>query len=795
MQTTTKYAIAAVFAVLALAGASVSIAEASGPDFNSHPDSLPTAQVVNTTETPNCNGCWDTQVSADYGDKVEVQLFYHNNGDGPAQNTVLRITPKETSQGSIHSFTTKVSAIGASASGVAKVYTPSNANLEFIPGSARWIPNASNGGEAPLPGSENQIFANGLGIGTVQPTSYNGVLIVAYRVYPLDNDNGGNGNCGNDCNPPCDPCCDNDCNPPCDPCCDNDCNPPCDPCCDNDCGGGNGDLDEPDVTTIGTGQSYITEDSAVLFGDLNDLGGYDEAEVWFEWGDAQGFSCYFNNVTGHQTLDGTENFDEPIGGLEPDTTYCYKAFAENASGEAEGSTRYFTTEEDSGNNNGGGGNNNEEDLRIDTQSATSVDENSARLRGEVVDAEGTEVEVWFEWSEDYNEVADDDGSTRTVSGDYEEGDDFDRVLSGLESNTTYYFRACGFDNDTDGDDEDCGGIRSFTTDGGGFTPNEPPVIISQIPPTVVTITASAITNTGANLSGGFNSNHSCDVTKGYFQYGRTTGLGSTSTVVSLSDENGVFIQRLEGLTPGRTYYYRAVAIGCTGTGFGDIRSFTTTGVPVVVPPTSTPTPTPVTPTVTTTTISTGSGLIKLFIDDNRDVVANGEISTYEVNWENVSSYELEDIEIEVTLPNEADFLATTRGRYNEDNHTVFIEIDDLDPEDDNDAHITVRINDRGTENLIVASAVGVFEHPETTARESAIDFDSTDRYNTANNLGASVFGAGFFPGTLLGWLILLLVLFLVFVAARYYALRPAKRPVYYQAPPAGYQPYQPAPRG
>lgn len=795
MKNITKYVVAAAFALVVM-GAGVSVAQAGTVTFNTDPQDHATIRVTNASDNPNCNSCWEGSVTATYGETVNVRLYYHNTGNMTANDTKLVITPEDTNVGSSHTFTGKIK-VGNTVkkTSTAYIYTPGNASLEFISGSIRWYPNQQDY-TSPINGSQSNLWGSGVPIGNITASwSSQGYLVASYKVV----NHTPNSNPCNDCNDPCDtnPCNDpcNGCNDPCDwygcdpnPC--NDCNDPC----SNGC---SVDDDEPEVTTVGTGSSYISDTSAVLFGDLDDLGDDDEADVWFEWGDADGFACFLNNETSHQSLDSTDNFDETVGGLEPGETYCYKAFAENQWGEVSGSTKYFTTddEEEVDDNGGNNNNNGDDDLEIDTLTATSISNNSARLRGEVSQAAGDEVEVWFEWSDEEDIVEDGDGFHTSVSGNYEENDDFSRTISGLVPGDRYYFRACGFDPDTDGDDEDCGSVRSFVTDGGST--NNPPVnndpgVIVGILPTVVTITSQDVTTSGATLSGGFNSNTSCDVTQGYFQYGRTTTLGSQSPIVPISDVKGVFFKRIEGLTPGATYFYRAVALSCNGLGYGSLRSFVTTGAAGGGGGT----------TVTTTVINevvsgNGDGVLRLLIDDHVDTVVNGQISTYEVNWENISNSDLDRVEIEIQLPNEGEFLNTTRGQYNEDNHTVFIVDDNLDADDEGEAFITMRMVDRrGTETLVVASAVAVFEDPDTGARSNAIDFDDTQLILAGSALGASIFGSGFLPISLLGWLFLLLILFVIFVAVRYIAMRPAPRPVYYQVPTNdGYTPYQPAARG
>lgn len=106
-------------------------------------------------------------------------------------------------------------------------------------------------------------------------------------------------------------------------------------------------------------------------------------------------------------------------------------------------------------------NNNYDDVEIETRSATSVDDDSASLRGRVTEEGDGDVRVWFEIDRDRDDVNRGNGETYYISGDKDRGDSFSRTVSGLRDDTRYYFRACGEDRDGD---EGCGSILSFTTD-------------------------------------------------------------------------------------------------------------------------------------------------------------------------------------------------------------------------------------------------------------------------------------------------------------------------------------------
>jgi hypothetical protein len=115
----------------------------------------------------------------------------------------------------------------------------------------------------------------------------------------------------------------------------------------------------------------------------------------------------------------------------------------------------------------------------------------------------------------------------------------------------------------------------------GFTASFPMnsitlVLIPTAAPAVVTGVASAITATGATLNGTANPNETA--TTGHFQYGQTTGYGSTTPDQALgSGTNAVAIggAGISGLTCNTLYHFRAVATNPGGTTPGLDQTFTT----------------------------------------------------------------------------------------------------------------------------------------------------------------------------------------------------------------------------
>jgi phosphodiesterase/alkaline phosphatase D-like protein len=96
-------------------------------------------------------------------------------------------------------------------------------------------------------------------------------------------------------------------------------------------------------------------------------------------------------------------------------------------------------------------------------------------------------------------------------------------------------------------------------------------------PAATTGAASSIGATSVSLAGSVTPNGAS--TSYAFEYGTSTSFGSLSDVLGAGNSASPqpVAAALTGLTPGRTYYYRLVAVNSAGQTFGAVSSFRTTG--------------------------------------------------------------------------------------------------------------------------------------------------------------------------------------------------------------------------
>ncbi len=215
---------------------------------------------------------------------------------------------------------------------------------------------------------------------------------------------------------------------------------------------------------------------------------------------------------------------------------------------------------------------------VTTNAATSVTFNSVTLNGNL-DSLGTAttVNLSFEYgtTNSYGSLTD----TQSVTGIGA----FTARITGLSPNTNYYFRARA---DGGAEGADVGVDMTFTT---------------KTPPTVSTNEPFNISTNSVTLNGNLDNLGTATTVFVTFEYGTTTGYGSTTPVQPRTATGtftaifGTLTGQIPGLIPGTTYHFRAKATSgespviVHGTSYGVDKVFTTL--------------TPVAPTVATNAAS------------------------------------------------------------------------------------------------------------------------------------------------------------------------------------------------
>ncbi len=518
--------------------------------------------------------------------------------------------------------------------------------------------------------------------------------------------------------------------------------------------------DEADVNTIAA--SSVDEDSARLNGEVTEG---DNVEVWFAFDENDSTpscsdSSQRESVSG--SFDDGDDFSKVVTGLDENEEYFFRACVRGDDGDVvSGSIRSFTTDDEDDNNT-------DADADVNTMVASSVDEDSARLNGEVT--EGDNVEVWFVYSTNSTPSCSSSTNRVLVSGDYDDGDDFSKVITGLNDNTRYYYRACAL-----GDDGErvSGNIRNFTTDEDDDNNNS-----SNNISTVTRIASGVSTNSGTIRS--FVNGEGSGTC--FFQYGTTTAFGNTTNRVPVNlDSATECTTTLTGLRSNTSYFYRAVLEADGQTVFGGTQSFRTGSAPVVITPTRPVVTTPTRPTVVTPPVVTTpqqeleiTKWVSSESDPEFDTFVRAEQEEtvyYRVRVTNKTDNVLEDVTVIDRIPFYLEL--DTESRLDDDSEKqVRWFLSRLQPGETKTYITEMRVRDDARDGDEIESFASASNDDfsfnsndvviEVTEQESEVVSEKED-----NNQAASIFGAGFFPTDLLGWLLL----FVVVLAIAYLASR------------------------
>ena len=159
--------------------------------------------------------------------------------------------------------------------------------------------------------------------------------------------------------------------------------------------------------------------------------------------------------------------------------------------------------------------------------------------------------------------------------------------------------------------------------------------------------------------------------------------------------------------------------------------------------------------------------LTLAITNEQARVDKGDFFTYTVRFQNGRTTALQNAEIVIELPEAYEFVRSSKDLdYNTSTNTVSAVIGRVAANTTQSFTFTVRAIGEGSGEIKTA-ATWFYEGGSIVA---------TDRDNfhggSKSVLGASVFGAGFFPQTLLGWMLIVILIAVIIIAARRYTTAP-----------------------
>ncbi len=468
------------------------------------------------------------------------------------------------------------------------------------------------------------------------------------------------------------------------------------------------------------------------------------------WNSYHTNSCYANNGTNGWTGPRSVNGSFSTGNLYSTTTYSITCTG-NGGSATDSVTVYVENQQN-------------QQPSVTTYFATNVLQNSATLNG-YLETYGQSTQRWFEWGTSYGALY------NSTNRQYQSGSgNFSDFISGLQPNTTYYFRAAANGNYGN----IYGNVSSFTTTG-NIIQNTCGLNLNCAPTAVTTI-ATNIDYNSARLNGLGLLNNSGNVsTNGYFEWGTTTALGRvTETKFIGSASSNPYFQSLFGLTANTTYYFRAVVTNQYGTSRGEIQTFrtgtftTTTTTTTrntniiyrdVIPVTN------VVGTVAGVGVSKPS-LVYLTVNHQNEALLRGSELEYVFFYKNVSAEQLRDLVLQITLPGELKFAATSHGYYNKETRTVVVNIPTLAPQEEGSVAVRVVVENTAEVGKIVAVTGNLAYTVVSSGSQEEVFAYSRNSIEGGQVLAGAVALSGVLPGTLIGWVLLILAILLIILIVR-----------------------------
>lgn len=341
----------------------------------------------------------------------------------------------------------------------------------------------------------------------------------------------------------------------------------------------------------------------------------------------------------------------------------------------------------------------------------------------------------------------------------------DDFQTGPLSRTTTFSITCENGNDSDSD--------SVTVRVGGNVLPTPVASLSAI-----TNPATSVTTSSAQLNGlilNSSNTYLGSGTNAWFEWGTSYNLGNRTPATLVGSLASVrHASFLTGLSGGRTYYFRVVAENSVSRNVGAILSFTTGRGSVT---TTTPRPT-----------GTALVLISSSVDKNQPIVPTidnsrphpGDEINYTVNYQNVGTASVTGVVLQMNLPYEVDYMFSTPSNPTISGNTLIFNLGTLRAGGQGVVTVRVRVRDNipaGTTLNFPATLRYVDPAGNTQSVSANVTAQVWDEGSQSFvNLGANIFGAGFFPTNVFGWLlVILLILALIMLVKHLFSQAPMRR--------------------
>jgi hypothetical protein len=330
--------------------------------------------------------------------------------------------------------------------------------------------------------------------------------------------------------------------------------------------------------------------------------------------------------------------------------------------------------------------------------------------------------------------------------------------------------------------------------GNNYVPYIPPQVAKFN--NVVTSVVTEITNKSGRCNGiGLIANRAPST--GWFEYGETSNLGRSTASASVgSSATAPFSNVLTNLKPKTTYYCRAVMQNQYGIVKGEIVGFTTKSkATVYVKPVTTVKKTVTTKKTTTaskeiicsdgttiflksqlsaTLLNKGEKLIALQMEKSSGALVAGQTVSYKLTYKNLSDSRLTGVVVKVTVPQEISGVSVSSGNYDSATHMIILNQDTIDSYTEGVITWTGTVEkDAPVGKSVVTTAYALYTVPGTSVQDEVTAYvvgSITPDIGSSDTGAKKVIGAdserGFLPNSLVEWLALIAILFIIFILGR-----------------------------
>ncbi len=316
--------------------------------------------------------------------------------------------------------------------------------------------------------------------------------------------------------------------------------------------------------------------------------------------------------------------------------------------------------------------------------------------------------------------------------------------------------ACNDRVDNDGD-----GLTDWPNDTGCYSQydNDESNSGSGYGSTLITLPASNVGSTTARLNGAVTL--ASGTTNAYFEYGTTVTLGKTTGLQYIPGSGTVSFYDTIQTTASTNYYYRAVMQANGVLIRGSIMSFSTkTGGSTPIYFSSAPS---YSSKNSTKTVAPTADVL-LTVTNTKEKLFPGETVDYTVTYENKSGKRLNKALLTFVLPQGLTLIQTTQGTMISPS-TMDISIGELASGEKGTIFLQALVGQTvATDETLVTNGTLEYTYPNGET-DSVVGF-VLNTAGSASGFGGMAFGSGFFPTTIFGWILTIIVILVVILIIR-----------------------------